>query len=189
MHLYQLFKDAIRTKNWKDKFKIWFMPTGWRPNDVKEIYPIEIIDNPHNYIKYSNPKNKFLNFWSCLQLLIHLGMQFHVIYLLNFLGDTEFDLFRLFNGYQVLITYGVFFVISVWSFTSLMDRSLHFLIAETFKNIIGFSLIIFFPEVLNIYKGINIPILIPTLYLSISQIISMYYFTKFFKERKVSLNL
>ena len=39
MHLYQLFKDAIRTKNWIDKFKIWFMPTGWRPNDVKEIYP------------------------------------------------------------------------------------------------------------------------------------------------------
>ena len=186
MHLYQLFKDAIRTKKWKDKFKIWFMPTGWRPNDVKEIYPIETIENPHNYIKYSNPKNIFLNFWSCFQLLIHLAMQFHVIYLLSFLGNTEFDLFQLFTGYQVLITYGIFFVISVWSFTSLMDRSLHFLVVETFKNIVGFGLIILFPEVLNIYKEIDIPILIPSLYLFFSQIISIYYFIKFLKERKVS---
>ncbi len=189
MHLYQLFKDAIRTKKWKDKFKIWFMPTGWRPNDVKEIYPIETIENPHNYIKYSNPKNIFLNFWSCFQLLIHLGMQFHVIYLLSSLGNTEFDLFQLFTGYQVLITYGIFFVISVWSFTSLMDRSLHFLVVETFKNIVGFGLIILFPEVLNIYKEIDIPILIPSLYLFFSQIISIYYFIKFLKERKVSLIL
>ena len=70
-----------------------------------------------------------------------------------------------------------------------MDRSLHFLIAETFKNIIGLGLIILFPEVLNIYEGVNIPILIPVLYLSSSQIISIYYFIKFLKEKKVSLVL
>jgi hypothetical protein len=189
MHLYQLLKDTFRTKKWKDKFKIWFMPTGWRPLDVTELYPIEIIDKPYEYSKYKNPKNIFLNFWSCFQLLVHLGMQFHFIYLLSFLGNTEFDLFQLFNGYQLLIIYGIFFIASVWSFTSLMDRSLHFLIAEIFKNIIGLGLIIFYPEVLNIYNGIDIPVEIPILYLSISQIVSILYFMRFLRERKVSVVL
>ena len=109
--------------------------------------------------------------------------------LIKFLENIEFDLFELFSGYQVLITYGVFFVISVWSYTSLMDRSLHFLFAETFKNIIGFGLIILFPEILNIYKGVNIPFLLPAIYLLSSQIISINYFMKFLKERKASLIL
>ncbi|MDX1941748.1 MAG: sterol desaturase family protein, partial [Saprospiraceae bacterium] len=33
-HFWLLFKDAWRTRNWWDKLRIWFMPTGWRPADV-----------------------------------------------------------------------------------------------------------------------------------------------------------
>ena len=44
MHLWLLIKDAWRAKKWKDKFRIWFMPLGWRPEDVAEKYPV-------NYIK------------------------------------------------------------------------------------------------------------------------------------------
>jgi alkylglycerol monooxygenase len=36
VHLWQLIKDAFRTRRWWDKLRIWFMPTGWRPDDVKE---------------------------------------------------------------------------------------------------------------------------------------------------------
>tara|TARA_R110002049_G_scaffold13497_6_gene58331 strand:- start:2191 stop:2397 length:207 start_codon:yes stop_codon:yes gene_type:complete len=32
-HLWNLIKDAWRTKNYWDKIRIWFMPTGWRPSD------------------------------------------------------------------------------------------------------------------------------------------------------------
>jgi alkylglycerol monooxygenase len=36
----QLLQDARRTRSWRDKLRIWFMPTGWRPADVAARYPI-----------------------------------------------------------------------------------------------------------------------------------------------------
>jgi len=40
---FSLAKDAWLTKNWSDKFRIWFMPTGWRPDDRQ---PRTKADNP-----------------------------------------------------------------------------------------------------------------------------------------------
>ncbi len=41
VHVYcQLISDARRAQSWSDKLKIWFMPTGWRPGDVAQRYPI-----------------------------------------------------------------------------------------------------------------------------------------------------
>ena len=62
-----------------------------------------------------------------------------------------------------------------------MDRSYTF-IAETFKNLIGFGLIIFFPEVLNIYEGVNIPILLSLLLIIFSDYKYLLFFEVF--ERK-----
>ena len=35
--LHSLLQDARDTDSITDKFKLWFMPTGWRPGDVREI--------------------------------------------------------------------------------------------------------------------------------------------------------
>ena len=51
-HLFLLIRDAWRTTNFLDKFKIWFMPTGWRPEDVEKKYPIKSIDSVYDYKKY-----------------------------------------------------------------------------------------------------------------------------------------
>lgn len=41
LHVYwQLLQDAWHAHRWQDKFRIWFMPTGWRPADVEERYPL-----------------------------------------------------------------------------------------------------------------------------------------------------
>jgi len=37
--LHSLWCDARLTKNRWDKWRIWFMPTGWRPADVEKSYP------------------------------------------------------------------------------------------------------------------------------------------------------
>ena len=37
--LASLWKDARLAGNWWDKIRIWFMPTGWRPEDVAEKFP------------------------------------------------------------------------------------------------------------------------------------------------------
>ena len=56
------------------------MPTGWRPDDVTLTNPIEIIEDPYNYEKYDSNTNPMLLFWSSFQLMVHLAMQFHLIY-------------------------------------------------------------------------------------------------------------
>ena len=189
MHLIQLFKDAIRAKKWKDKFKIWFMHTGWRPKDVEKLYPLDIITNPHEYVKYETKKDSFLSIWSCFQLLIHLGMQFHLIYLLNFIEGDDFNVKMILSGYQMLILYGIFFTFSIGSFTSLMDQSRFSLIVESIKNSIGFIIVFYFQETLNIFQGIYLPKSVVVLYLIMSQIITIYYYFKFENKKKVSLAL
>ena len=189
MHLIQLLKDAIRARNWKDKFKIWFMPTGWRPKDVEKLYPLDIISNPHEYKKYQTEKDSFLNIWSCLQLTIHLAMQFHIIYLINFIESDDFNVAVLLSGYQMLVLYGLFFTFSIGSFTSLMDRSRFSLIIEIIKNSIGFIIVFYFQETLNIFQGVYLPKSAVVLYLLISQLITIFYYFKFQKQEKVSLAL
>ena len=51
-HAYHLFLDAYHTKRLKDKFRLWFMPTGWRPDDVKDKYPRFVTKDINNRKKY-----------------------------------------------------------------------------------------------------------------------------------------
>jgi sterol desaturase/sphingolipid hydroxylase (fatty acid hydroxylase superfamily) len=52
---WQMICDAWHTKNPSDKWRIWWSPTGWRPADVIERYPVEKSDL-NNFIKYDvNP--------------------------------------------------------------------------------------------------------------------------------------
>ena len=39
-HFFLLARDAWYTKKWKDKFVLWFKPTGWRPKDVQIRFPV-----------------------------------------------------------------------------------------------------------------------------------------------------
>ena len=189
MHLIQLFKDAIRARKWKDKLRIWFMPTGWRPKDVEKLYPLDIITNPHEYKKYQTKKDSFLNTWSCFQLTIHLAMQFHIIYLINFIESDDFNIAVLLSGYQILVLYGIFFMFSIGSFTSLMDQSQFSLILEIIKNSIGFFIVFYFQDVLNIFQGIYLPKSAVILYLTISQVITIYYYFKFQKRKIIPVSL
>jgi hypothetical protein len=59
-------------------------------------------------------------------------------------------------------------------------------VLELIKNLIGFTIIFYFPEALNIYQGINIPYLFVVYYLIISQLITIYFFFKIKKEEKIA---
>jgi sterol desaturase/sphingolipid hydroxylase (fatty acid hydroxylase superfamily) len=47
-HLWGLALDAWHTKQWRDKFRLWLMPTGWRPEDVKQSHPKTVIADVTN---------------------------------------------------------------------------------------------------------------------------------------------
>jgi hypothetical protein len=45
LHIFvNMARDAWRTNNWKDKFRVIGAPTGWRPADVAQRYPVEKSD-------------------------------------------------------------------------------------------------------------------------------------------------
>ena len=130
-HLWLMMKDAWRTKSIKDKFRIWFMPTGWRPADVTDQYPVYKIEDPYNFEKYDPKSSLALNVWSWIQLLMLL---FFVSYLFGNIAYIN----KLNSSYIYL--YGAFIFISVYSFTELMDRNSYSLGWEGARCIFGIAL-------------------------------------------------
>ncbi len=127
-HIWGIAKDAWRTRNIWDKIRIWFMPTGWRPDDVKAKYPIEYTEDPYAQVKYNPEASVSLQIWSWVQLLINLTL---MLYLFSQIADVTF--------YQALM-YAGFLAVSIFSYTTLMDRSIHALWLEGIKVAIGFYL-------------------------------------------------
>ena len=107
-HLFLLARDAWFTKKWKDKFLIWFMPTGWRPKDMILRFPISAREMDAN-AKY---KPHYDNYWKTAAA-IHFGAS--VVMLLFFLAQFS-ELNPLFK-----INFGLLIFISIFGFTSLMD--------------------------------------------------------------------
>jgi alkylglycerol monooxygenase len=62
----QLAKDSWRTKNWKDKFLVWFGRTGWRPEDVSRDYPLCKTDLL-KFEKFDIPLSSISKIYSLLQ--------------------------------------------------------------------------------------------------------------------------
>ncbi len=65
-----LWNDASATKNWKDKFTLWFRKTGYRPADVAK--PMKFPDI-HGYENYNPSMNKGLQFYSGIQFIFLMG--------------------------------------------------------------------------------------------------------------------
>ena len=110
-HLWQLIQDAYHTENIWDKFRIWFMPTGWRPEDVKLKFPIYIIQNPTDYKKYHTSLSNPFIAWSFIQLAVGTFFMFHFFSILH-QQESTLNYF-----------YGIFIMIHIFSFTLAMDQS------------------------------------------------------------------
>lgn len=110
MHAWGILKDAWRTRKWWDKIRIWFMPTGWRPDDVKEKYPIAIIEDVFTRKQYQPPASLALKLWSWAQLIItNLLLYYSLVKIAEF-------------PFQDLLLYCAFLMLAIFAYTSLMDR-------------------------------------------------------------------
>ena len=79
----QLLADARRTQRWRDKLRIWFMPTGWRPADVAARYPLHKSDlSQFEKFEVALPPRQQL--YIALQFVVYVALG---SYLLN-LGET-----------------------------------------------------------------------------------------------------
>lgn len=128
-HLFLLISDAWRTKNWEDKLKIWFMPTGWRPADVAEKYPVYKIEDVYHFDKYNPISSKALQTWSLVQLFL----------LLLFISYLFANIATI--GSPGIFLYGLFIFAYIYSMTELMDGNPLAYIWEGLKLMIGVYLL------------------------------------------------
>lgn len=129
-HLWRLIIDAWRTKSYWDKVRIWFMPTGWRPADVKEKYPISIIQDVYHFQRYQTKASLAFKGYVIFQMLASL-----ILLLFMFYNYTEIG----FNG---LLLFGALVFIGIFGYTSLMDRSKNAVWIELFRGVLGLLLIL-----------------------------------------------
>ncbi|MGL6269425.1 MAG: sterol desaturase family protein, partial [Chitinophagaceae bacterium] len=128
-HIWLLIKDAWRAQNIKDKFRIWLMPTGWRPADVNEKYPMEKITDVYHFDKYDPKASMELHIWCWIQLLLMLA------FISYFFGNIASI------GSPGIFYYGGFIFLGIYAITDLMDRNSSAIFWETVKNVFGFYLI------------------------------------------------
>ncbi|HEY5406191.1 MAG TPA: sterol desaturase family protein [Ginsengibacter sp.] len=177
IHLWLLIKDAWHAKSWKDKLRIWLMPTGWRPGDVSEKFPVYKIDDVYSFQKYSPAYSNQLLIWSWIQLIILLITASYLFANIASIGSPAFFL------------YGLFIFLSVYSFTELMDRNRFALLWEIMKNVVGFFVIYktggWFSNSPSV-TILNIPILC---WLLLSTLVTAWFvFIEFKNEKKALFN-
>ena len=107
-HFCILFRDAWYTKNWSSKIKIWFMPTGWRPKDVIDRFPL-VSRKSKPLLRY-NPN--YTKNWKFVAIFHFNFLVYLLIFLLSHFSELE-TLFKL--------SYGFLIMGSIFGFTALMD--------------------------------------------------------------------
>jgi len=131
-HLWQITQDAWYAKNWTDKLKIWFMPTGWRPKDVEDRFPItpRPIDSEDKYNPFYN------NQWKAIALIHFVSLNFLLLFLLANYSELTVE-FRVSLGFVLLF--------SIFGFTGLMDFHKWAPTYEIFRGLLGI-LFVFLPQ-------------------------------------------
>lgn len=134
MHLWFLIRDAWRARSWKDKFRIWLMPTGWRPADVAERYPVYKIEDVYNFEKYGTVGSKGFKTWAWIQLIMLLSITSYLFANIAIIGSPQ------------IFIYGGFILLSVYALTELMDKDTYAIIWEMARDLMGIGLIYYYGD-------------------------------------------
>ena len=177
MHMGLLIKDAWHAKSWKDKARIWFMPTGWRPADLEEKYPVFKVDDPYNIEKYDTPAHKLLSAWVWSQLLILL---LFISYLFGNISHI---------GSPGIFIYGGFAFIYVYAFTELMDGNPYSLVWELIKCIFGLSLIYYTGDWFGAGKSLPVAKYVITGYFIISVLVTAWFSLNLVRSTRLKVSV
>jgi sterol desaturase/sphingolipid hydroxylase (fatty acid hydroxylase superfamily) len=103
----QLWSDAWHTRNWFDKLRIWFMPTGWRPADLisRDVVPPERIGyNLEHQVKYRSTPFAGTTGYLVAQVLLGLGYMYVTINMAWPLAAVD----------RIVLSLGLFAMITSW---------------------------------------------------------------------------
>ncbi len=173
-HFWRILKDAWRTRNYWDKIRIWFMPTGWRPADVAAKYPISIIEDVYGFERYDTPSSRALNGYAIFQLFATLGFLLHLFYNYSNIGLNE------------LLLFGAFIFVGVYGYTTLMDRTKYAVVIEVIRGVLGIGFVIYSKDWFGLNSYFTFGSIIVGSYFLIT-ILASIYFTYFEKDSAKAL--
>ena len=171
-HNWGLAKDAWRAKNWGDKFKLWFMPTGWRPKDVADRFPISAIENIYALEKYA-PKYSTLHKIIAVFQFVCLNIFIYVF--LSSFGDLSV-------GSQLI--FGLLISTTIFGFTSIMDGHKWAFFFEISRSFLGL-LFLLYPFKLTLWE-INFPLAVYTTIYFIATLLTTFLMYQSPPERSIS---
>jgi sterol desaturase/sphingolipid hydroxylase (fatty acid hydroxylase superfamily) len=160
MHLSLLIRDAWHTESMWDKLRIWFMPTGWRPADVIEKYPVASLKDAGQQKKYTPTVSVYLKVWAWAQLI--------ATFLLTMFLMTQMAVIPK----ATVFVYASFIFLSVYSYTSLMDRSRYAWLIELFRLMYALVIIVHYGGWFNLDTLFSHATLIVSVYFVFSAIVS-----------------
>jgi sterol desaturase/sphingolipid hydroxylase (fatty acid hydroxylase superfamily) len=174
-HAWLMIKDAWHTRNWADKFLLWLKPTGYRPADVAEKYPVYKIDKVYEYKKYDTKTTPAFNTWTWIQMIMILLFVSYLFGNIAYIKTIQ---------YQYIFWYGGFIFLSVYALTELMDRNKYALIWEILRSGIGIYFLLSQKDWFganSFWQGASYLLLT---YFIISLLITAWFYVKHRKEDK-----
>jgi sterol desaturase/sphingolipid hydroxylase (fatty acid hydroxylase superfamily) len=172
-HLWLLIKDAWRARSFKDKLRIWFMPTGWRPADVAEKYPVYKIEDVYHFEKYDPASSSLLYAWSWIQVTI-------LLLLISWLFGNLAAI-----GSPAMFVYGAFVFVYVYAFTELMNRNKYALFWEILKNVFGIGIIYYYSDWFGAGKSLPWINAVLIAYFIISSLVAGWFVMNDFRKSNV----
>lgn len=133
-HIWLLIRDAWYAQNWMDKIKVFYKPTGWRPDDVEEKYPVYKIDDVYDFEKYDTGYSNLLLAWIWTQMILLL------VFVSYLFGNIALV------GTPGIFIYGAFVFLFVYALTELMDRNKFAYIWEFVKCMAGIGIILYYGD-------------------------------------------
>ena len=76
---HQMIRDTIHTKTLKNKIKVWFSSTRWRPEDVYEKFP-HVTNDLEDFEKYDPDANRTTKFFTSVQFIINSSISTIIIF-------------------------------------------------------------------------------------------------------------
>ncbi len=174
-HMWLLITDAWRAEKWKDKLTIWFKPTGWRPENFEEKYPVHKITDVYSFQKYGTGHSNKLMYWSLFQAIITL---LFITYMYNSIAII---------GLPNVFVYGAFIFLTVYSYTELMDTRKIAVFWEGTRFVFGIAIIFYIGDWFGMSTQLPYTNVIIIGYLLLSLLGTIYFVNTNFETKKVAV--
>ncbi len=132
--LKRLMLDCWHARSWKDKIRIWVMPTGWRPEEVEQRFPLLKVGPKMNLEKYELRSGSAFMGYLWVQLVAMLLL---MSWLFGNLGNI---------GSPGIFYYGIFLFLGIFAITELMDGRANAWLWEAIRGSCGLALLVVYPD-------------------------------------------